>query len=114
MKNKKIIEFLGYEWTAREFTGMYLLELFSSHPNVLADEYPPGTTSKEVSVFFMGEERFNCLLDESYIEDIDGNDNFKTTKKVEDNVNDFFGCLIQWQDLVESEKKASKKNSIES
>ena len=61
----------------------------------------------------MGEERFNCLLNEGYIEDIDGNGNFKTTKKVEDNVSEFFGCLIHWQDLLEKEKKASRKKPKE-
>ena len=113
MKSKRIIEFLGYEWTTLEFTGMYLLELISSHPNVLIEEYPHGTTTKEVSIFFMGEEKFKNLLDEGYVEDVDGINNYKTTEMLQEYIKEFLGCLIKWEALVDKEKKDSRKKVIE-
>lgn len=108
MKNKNTIEFLGYTFTTREFTGLYLIELYTKHSNLFIEDYPKGTTTREVSEFFMGSEHFNNLVRDGYIEDIDSNDNYQTTSKLEEYIHEFFGCIIEWEALVHKEKKASK------
>lgn len=92
---------------------MYLLELFSLDLNVLIKKSPLGTTSKDVSIFYMCEERFKNLLDEGYIEDIDDIDNYRPSTKLQENIIEFLGSLIRWIDMIEKEKKASKKKAIE-
>lgn len=107
MDENKVIKFIGYDWTLKEFAGIYLLESFTNELSLSLEEYAPNKTSKEVAIKFMGEARFNQLIDEGFIEYCDGNNNYKPTTRLYNHSNDFLSCIIDWLNLVEDRMETS-------
>ena len=94
---------MGYDWTLKEFAGLYLLESFTNDLSLSLEEYAPNSTSKEVALKFMGEERFLNLVNDGFIEDADGYNNFKPTDKLYFESNEFMSCILEWHNLVDIE-----------
>lgn len=103
MNINKTIDFLGYTWTMKEFAGIYLLESFSTEQGMKLEEFAPYETMKEVIVKFMGEERFNNLISNEYIEPIEESNGYKPTSKFYFHSNEFLSCIIKWLSIVENE-----------
>lgn len=103
MDENNVIKFIGYDWTLKEFAGIYLLESFNNELSLSLEEYAPNSTSKEVAIKFMGEERFLSLVNDGYIEDTEGLDDFKPTDKLYFDSNEFMSCILKWHKLVDIE-----------
>jgi len=103
MKSNHTIDFIGYSWTMKEFAGIYLLESFSNEQGMKLEEYAPNETMKEVIVKFMGEERFQSLLNDGYIELINETNIYKATSNLYLHSNDFLSCIFNWLEVVEKE-----------
>lgn len=103
MNSNYTIDFLGYFWTMKEFAGIYLLESFSNQHGMKLEEYAPNKTMKQVIIEFMGEERFNNLLNNEYIEPIEVSNGYKPTSKFYFYSNEFLSCIVKWLSILEKE-----------
>ena len=101
MNSNNTIDFLECSWTMKEFAGIYLLESFSNEQGMKLEEFAPNESMKEVIIKFMGEDRFNNLLNNEYIEQVEESKNYKPTSKFYFHSNEFLTCIVEWLSIVE-------------